>query len=124
MTCETIREALSARIDGEAEPQETGPVDRHLAVCAPCRTWFQYAVVLRTALLPHVGSTPDLTAAILRRLPEAGCEPEITLSSDRKRCRTTSPTHRSGPSKQSSAERPEAADGDDRAARAQRILAP
>ena len=39
MDCDTAREALSARIDGEREPIPAVRVDEHLAGCAPCRQW-------------------------------------------------------------------------------------
>jgi predicted anti-sigma-YlaC factor YlaD len=53
MDCDTAREALSARIDGEREPIPSARVDEHLAGCGPCREWHAAAVeqtrVLRRA---------------------------------------------------------------------------
>ncbi|WP_233223724.1 zf-HC2 domain-containing protein [Amycolatopsis sp. CA-128772] len=67
MRCEECREALSARLDGEAEPASP---DEHLASCAECREWFAGAERLRRAmLLRPAPPVPDLTAAILERTP-------------------------------------------------------
>ncbi len=67
MRCEDCREALSARLDGEAEPVSP---DAHLASCADCRAWFAGADRLRRAmLLRPAPPVPDLTAAILERTP-------------------------------------------------------
>ncbi|MEV4056951.1 zf-HC2 domain-containing protein [Amycolatopsis sp. NPDC049688] len=67
MECEECREALSARLDGEAEPASP---DEHLASCAACQEWFAGAERLRRAmLLRPAPPVPDLTAAILERTP-------------------------------------------------------
>ncbi|KDN16874.1 membrane protein [Amycolatopsis rifamycinica] len=67
MRCEECREALSARLDGEAEPVSP---DEHLTSCAECRAWFAGAERLRRAmLLRPAPPVPDLTAAILERTP-------------------------------------------------------
>ncbi|WP_167455212.1 zf-HC2 domain-containing protein [Amycolatopsis kentuckyensis] len=67
MRCEDCREALSARLDGEAEPVSP---DEHLASCAECRAWLTGAERLRRAmLLRPAPPVPDLTAAILERTP-------------------------------------------------------
>ncbi|WP_433563096.1 zf-HC2 domain-containing protein [Nocardia sp. CA-151230] len=77
MRCETIREALSARIDGEPEPVAAGSADRHLDACADCRSWYRRAESLQRTLTARPGPpVPDLTADILRRLP-----PDWPLSS-------------------------------------------
>ncbi|MGW5109283.1 zf-HC2 domain-containing protein [Nocardia sp. NPDC004123] len=70
MRCETIREALSARIDGEQEPIAAESADRHLDACADCRSWYLRAESLQRTLtaIPRP-SVPDLTADILRQLP-------------------------------------------------------
>ncbi|MFE3223590.1 zf-HC2 domain-containing protein [Nocardia sp. NPDC059228] len=70
MRCETIRETLSARIDGEQEPIAAESTDRHLDACADCRSWYRRAESLRRTLTAHPGSpVPELTADILRQLP-------------------------------------------------------
>ncbi|MFE2957230.1 zf-HC2 domain-containing protein [Nocardia tengchongensis] len=77
MRCETIREALSARIDGELEPIAPGALDRHMATCAECRSWYRRASSLhRTLAAQPEPPVPDLAADILRHLP-----PDAPLSS-------------------------------------------
>ncbi|MBL7629310.1 zf-HC2 domain-containing protein [Frankia nepalensis] len=66
MDCIICREALSARIDGEAEPMDPTAVDQHLSACAACRDWHDRAVSLTRSLrLGPVFPTPDFTAAVL-----------------------------------------------------------
>jgi len=68
--CEECREALSARLDGEAEPMPAGAVDRHVTACADCRSWLARAERLhRSLLLSTAPPVPDLTAVILERTP-------------------------------------------------------
>ncbi|WP_197523112.1 zf-HC2 domain-containing protein [Actinokineospora pegani] len=70
MDCLTCREALSARLDGEAEPVEQARTDDHLAECQSCRGWQARAArsarLLRVRPVPRV---PDLTARILDEAP-------------------------------------------------------
>lgn len=69
--CDTCREALSARLDGEPEPVPSGQVDEHLAECSSCRAWHDEAAALtRTLRLRPATPVPDLTAAILDAAPE------------------------------------------------------
>lgn len=66
--CQTCREALSARMDGEQEPVPAADTDRHLAGCAACRSWQARATeVTRLVRVREVTPTPDLTAHILDR---------------------------------------------------------
>ena len=77
MDCDTVREVMSARIDGE-EPRTDGPpwsvsaLEAHLAGCVACREWQRraHAVTLRVrlggALLDH-----DLTSRVLAAVPAA-----------------------------------------------------
>ncbi|MGH3621620.1 MAG: zf-HC2 domain-containing protein [Sciscionella sp.] len=68
VNCKTCREALSARIDGEPEPAEA--VDRHLASCSACRSWYARAEHLRRTMALHAAPpVPDLTTSILERTP-------------------------------------------------------
>ncbi|WP_436497396.1 zf-HC2 domain-containing protein [Actinokineospora sp. HUAS TT18] len=71
MDCDLCREAVSARLDNEAEPAGAAAVDEHLARCADCRAWQASAVDLTRSLRvrPAV-AVPDLTAAILAAAPE------------------------------------------------------
>ncbi len=78
MKCETVREALSARIDGEAEPIPADMTDRHLGTCSACRGWYRSAETLRrTMILQTAPPVPDLTAAITADLPPARRAPQL-----------------------------------------------
>lgn len=66
MRCETVREAVSALLDGEEAPLSAGVVERHLEGCAGCRRWQAEAVRLtRTIRVTVAEDVPDLTGAIL-----------------------------------------------------------
>ncbi len=70
MTCESFREAMSARIDGEAADLPDLFIDDHLGACAACREWV--AVADDLVLAARAGGArpvPDLSAAILARVP-------------------------------------------------------
>jgi predicted anti-sigma-YlaC factor YlaD len=68
--CPTCREALSARLDGEAEPVPAADVDAHVARCADCSTWLVRAQALtRTIRVRPAQSSPDLVAAVLADAP-------------------------------------------------------
>jgi predicted anti-sigma-YlaC factor YlaD len=56
MRCSIIREALSARFDGEDPGIAPAEIDAHLAGCADCRAWVEAAGALRGAVAraPHV----------------------------------------------------------------------
>ncbi len=61
MDCDTAREALSARIDGEREPIPAARVDEHLAGCEPCRDW-QAAAIEQTLVLRRTAGRSQLAA--------------------------------------------------------------
>jgi predicted anti-sigma-YlaC factor YlaD len=65
MNCEQAREALSARIDGEDQPAATGPIDGHLAACAPCAGWAARAQDVTRAVRLQAVRVPDLAATVL-----------------------------------------------------------
>lgn len=67
MDCDTAREALSARIDGEREPIPAARVDEHLVACASCRDW-QAAAVEQTQLLRRLAGRSQVAA--VRSLPQ------------------------------------------------------
>lgn len=70
VNCSDFREALSARIDGEAGSLPDAVVDRHLAGCPHCRAWHDDAVRLRRLLLVREApQVPDLTERILTEVP-------------------------------------------------------
>jgi predicted anti-sigma-YlaC factor YlaD len=72
MTCEAVREALSAQLDGE-DPG-SAEVDAHLAGCPACRSWLDGAArvtrLARTGPAPVLAPLdPDALAAILAAAP-------------------------------------------------------
>jgi predicted anti-sigma-YlaC factor YlaD len=68
--CQTCREALSARIDGEDEPAPADRTDAHLAGCPSCRAWQERAVASsRTLRVREVTPVPDLTDVIMATAP-------------------------------------------------------
>jgi predicted anti-sigma-YlaC factor YlaD len=71
--CEEYREALSARLDGEDDPDERTAVDAHLSGCAQCRAWLDAAaMVTRLARTGPVTVGPDLTEVALLAAPGPG----------------------------------------------------
>ncbi|WP_209306324.1 zf-HC2 domain-containing protein [Blastococcus sp. CT_GayMR19] len=69
-SCSSVREALSARLDGEPLGMPEEALDQHLAACAPCVQWAESAaVVTRRARLAEAPQVPDLTAVVLTALP-------------------------------------------------------
>lgn len=73
MDCDTAREALSARIDGEREPIPAARVDEHLSDCAACRQW-QAAAVEQTQMLRRLAGRSQVSA--VRSAPQAQPERE------------------------------------------------
>lgn len=68
--CETFREALSARLDGEQGPVFDDVVDKHLTTCAACRSWYADARAMRQFIAVRAAPVvPDLTELILERAP-------------------------------------------------------
>lgn len=74
LSCDAVRAALSARMDGETpEDPQLSPdvIDAHLANCEECRAWYERALLLNSSLRVEETEVPDLSAQIL-----AGVEPE------------------------------------------------
>jgi predicted anti-sigma-YlaC factor YlaD len=76
MRCATVREAISAQLDGEASPVSAEHVAAHLAGCADCRAWCELAhTVTRRARIGRPVPPSDLPerilAAIQARPPRA-----------------------------------------------------
>src|SRR3954454_18832676 len=70
MPCSPYREAISARLDGEALGVPSRELDQHLAACADCTAWTAAAtLVTRRARLAAAPPVPDLTATVLGALP-------------------------------------------------------
>ncbi|GAA1748654.1 zf-HC2 domain-containing protein [Luedemannella helvata] len=72
MGCEDFREALSARLDGEAEPVGAAVTDAHLAGCPDCAAWYDAAAgVTRLARLRVAEPEPVLSATALAAVLDA-----------------------------------------------------
>ena len=70
MPCLRFREAISARLDGEALGMPAAELDGHLDGCAACTDWAARAgLVTRRARLAAAPAVPDLTATVLAALP-------------------------------------------------------
>lgn len=70
MTCSPFRESLSARLDGEPGDLPSRWVEDHLSTCVACQGWLQAAgEVTRRARVAPAERVPDLTMAVLQRLP-------------------------------------------------------
>ncbi|WP_326834948.1 zf-HC2 domain-containing protein [Amycolatopsis rhabdoformis] len=70
MDCSDLREALSARIDGEDPGLPDDVLDRHVAGCPACRAWVERASALRrVTLIREAPRVPDLTERILTEVP-------------------------------------------------------
>ena len=66
MDCAQIREALSARLDGEAASVPAAAVDTHLRGCPACAGWAEEVAGLhRLVRVRAVEPVPDLSAAIV-----------------------------------------------------------
>lgn len=81
MDCQRCREALSARLDGEASAAESAALDAHLATCAACRAAEErFADVTRVVRDGRWGPVPDPTAVLHAAWQEArrrdAAEPE------------------------------------------------
>lgn len=60
MDCDTARQALSARIDGEREPIPAARADEHLTECESCRQWHA-AAVAQTQMLRRLAGRSQLS---------------------------------------------------------------
>ena len=66
MDCTHIREALSARLDGEDPGTDDVSIDAHVLACAACAAWTTHLDGLhRMTRVRAAEEVPDLTAAIL-----------------------------------------------------------
>jgi predicted anti-sigma-YlaC factor YlaD len=64
--CQTWREAISARIDGEDGGLALAGLERHLAECPACLAWQAEAIrVTRSARLRPAELVPDLAARVM-----------------------------------------------------------
>jgi predicted anti-sigma-YlaC factor YlaD len=66
MRCDTYREAISARLDGESPGLDEATIDAHLDTCEACAAWSEELVTLhRMVRVREAEAVPDLTSAIL-----------------------------------------------------------
>jgi len=65
MTCDEVRVALSARIDGEDPGMAAAALDAHLAGCSGCTAWQARAEEVTRAVREPAVRVPDLTARVL-----------------------------------------------------------
>jgi predicted anti-sigma-YlaC factor YlaD len=81
MECDRIREAISARIDGEDPGVPDGALEAHLAGCETCRGWQQRAhVVTRRARIGGPFLDHDLTDRVLAAVPPAPGKRRLRLA--------------------------------------------
>jgi len=68
--CDWVRQALSAELDGEADPSEAAAATSHVARCLSCRAWLTGARRVDRSVrgLRLSMPVPDQTAAVLARL--------------------------------------------------------
>lgn len=65
-----MREAISARLDGEEPPVPGAELDEHVAGCPDCREWQRRAAELTRRLRVRPAEpAPDLVGAVLARRP-------------------------------------------------------
>jgi copper transport protein len=68
--CSDVREAISARLDGEPSPMSLTEIDAHLTTCRDCAAFRERVVGLaRLGADPLLGVAPDLSARILAAAP-------------------------------------------------------
>jgi predicted anti-sigma-YlaC factor YlaD len=81
MRCEVIREALSARLDGEVAEVDQPAVDQHLAGCPGCARWAaDLGALHRATRVREAEPVPDLTAAILAAAPAAPVRRPVSVA--------------------------------------------
>jgi predicted anti-sigma-YlaC factor YlaD len=74
-TCDDVRSALSARLDGEEPLLPERTVDRHLDRCPTCQAWQAGAERVTRAVRLQAVRVPDLTARILAAAHAEGALP-------------------------------------------------
>jgi len=83
--CEDVREALSARLDGEQPGVAAQPIDVHLSDCAECAAWLGGVRRMEAAGLVEA---PDLTERIM-----AMVEADPVVAAKRARLRAAAQAH-------------------------------
>jgi predicted anti-sigma-YlaC factor YlaD len=86
MNCDTARNAISARLDGEDLSIDPADLDNHLQTCPACRGFAREAAAMhREARVARAPAVPDLTAPILAAIgaearPHAGHERALRVT--------------------------------------------
>lgn len=71
MDCTHIREAVSARLDGEDPGVEGHRIDAHVSGCPACAAWTtELGALHRMTRVRAAEAVPDLSAAILGATPD------------------------------------------------------
>ncbi|MCM0679032.1 zf-HC2 domain-containing protein, partial [Micromonospora phytophila] len=65
MTCDDVRAALSARLDGEDPQAAPAVLDAHTQSCPGCRAWLARAEQVTRLVRVRSVAVPDLTASVL-----------------------------------------------------------
>ncbi|MEO3777130.1 zf-HC2 domain-containing protein [Micromonospora sp. B11E3] len=65
MSCDDVRAALSARLDGEDPGAPSAALDAHTEGCPGCRSWLARAEQVTRLTRLRAVQVPDLTAAVL-----------------------------------------------------------
>ncbi|MEH1097908.1 zf-HC2 domain-containing protein [Micromonospora sp. CPCC 205561] len=65
MTCDDVRAALSARLDGEDAWAASAVLDAHVESCPTCRAWLARAEQVTRLVRVQAVAVPDLTASVL-----------------------------------------------------------
>jgi predicted anti-sigma-YlaC factor YlaD len=79
MDCDAVREALSARLDGEDPGVPDQTVDHHLEGCRACTAWAEELATLhRMVRVREAEPVPDLSAAIVAAHQPAGSRAQRT----------------------------------------------
>jgi predicted anti-sigma-YlaC factor YlaD len=73
MHCDQIREAISARLDGEEPGIAPAVIDAHVATCGGCRAFVEGTAALHRSLrLAPAPRVPDLTPQVLGAIGDHG----------------------------------------------------
>ena len=81
VTCDGLRESLSARWDAEDETLPAAYVEAHLAGCASCTAWASETPgVLRPLRMRRVSDIPDLTERVLGAILAATPRPSLAAT--------------------------------------------
>jgi predicted anti-sigma-YlaC factor YlaD len=86
MDCDTARNAISARLDGEDLGVDPDALDEHLGRCPACRTFARDGAAMhRDARMTRAPEVPDLSAPILAAIgvstrPHAGHERALRVT--------------------------------------------